>query len=197
MKGRTWISPVGYGADNSQRGVTDNCMLIYHPVQLLLSVMCLMKVLDKYSEDELRHFREKPDAYLKYRQEIEQIMNAKPEILFKDTDAQKAFFQLNDESMKTKLATKPHIYESLRPNFSPFCRRLTPGPGYLEALIEDNVDFIGCGIDTIVETGIKANDGKVREVDVIICATGYNTQALPSPPWYVTCVADSPQNNGK
>ncbi|OQV09822.1 hypothetical protein CLAIMM_13905 [Cladophialophora immunda] len=161
MKGKTWVSPVGYGADNSNRGVTDNY---------------------KYSADELRMYREKPEEYLRYRREIERIMNAKPEILFKGTEEQKAFFALNDESMRQKLSKKPHIYESLRPDFSPFCRRLTPGPGFLEALVEDNVDFIGCGIDTVVENGIRANDGRVREVDVIICATGYDTSMENEPP---------------
>ncbi|OAL30493.1 hypothetical protein AYO20_08712 [Fonsecaea nubica] len=161
MKGKTWVSPVGYGSDKSNRGVTDNY---------------------KYSEDELRTYRENPDEYIRYRREIERIMNAKPEILFKGTEEQKAFFALNDESMKQKLSKKPHIYESLRPDFSPFCRRLTPGPGFLEALVEDNVEFIGCGIDTVVENGIKANDGKVREVDVIICATGYDTSMENEPP---------------
>ncbi|KIW75704.1 hypothetical protein Z517_10447 [Fonsecaea pedrosoi CBS 271.37] len=161
MKGKTWVSPVGYGSDKSNRGVTDNY---------------------KYSEDELRTYRENPEEYIRYRREIERIMNAKPEILFKGTEEQKAFFALNDESMKQKLSKKPHIYESLRPDFSPFCRRLTPGPGFLEALVEDNVEFIGCGIDTVVENGIKANDGKVREVDVIICATGYDTSMENEPP---------------
>lgn len=28
------------------------------------------------------------------------------------------------------------------PDFSPTCRRLTPGPGYLEALQEDNVSML-------------------------------------------------------
>ncbi|KAH0846689.1 hypothetical protein AYO21_08087 [Fonsecaea monophora] len=161
MKGKTWVSPVGYGSDKSNRGVTDNY---------------------KYSEDELRTYRENPEEYIRYRREIERIMNAKPEILFKGTEEQKAFFALNDESMKQKLSKKPHIYESLRPDFSPFCRRLTPGPGFLEALVEDNVEFIGCGIETVVENGIKANDGKVREVDVIICATGYDTSMENEPP---------------
>ncbi|KAK6382936.1 hypothetical protein LTS17_003606 [Exophiala oligosperma] len=161
MKGKTWVSPVGYGSDKSNRGVTDNY---------------------KYSADELRMYREKPEEYLRYRREIERIMNAKPEILFKGTEEQKAFFVLNDESMKQKLSKKPHIYESMRPDFSPFCRRLTPGPGFLEALVEDNVDFIGCGIDAVVENGIKANDGRVREVDVIICATGYDTSMENEPP---------------
>jgi hypothetical protein len=41
--------------------------------------------------------------------------------------------------MKNKLATKPDIYQQLLPSFPPGCRRLTPGPGYLEALVEPNV----------------------------------------------------------
>jgi hypothetical protein len=140
-----------------------------------MSTLLTIFFADKYSEDELRVYRDNPEEYLKYRCEIEGIMNSTPKIIFKGTEEQKAFFRLNDESMKQKLATKPHIYDSLRPDFSPFCRRLTPGPGYLEALVQDNVEFIGCGIDTVVENGIRATDGKVREVDVIICATGYDT----------------------
>lgn len=44
--------------------------------------------------------------------------------------------------MKEKLAKRPGLYESLEPCFVPGCRRLTPGSGYLEALTEDNVEFI-------------------------------------------------------
>jgi hypothetical protein len=43
--------------------------------------------------------------------------------------------------MKLKLAKKPEIYDKLEPRFRPGCRRLTPGPGFLEALVEDNVHF--------------------------------------------------------
>jgi hypothetical protein len=45
------------------------------------------------------------------------------------------------ENMKTKLAKKEGLYEMLEPSWSPECRRLTPGPGFLEALVEDNVHF--------------------------------------------------------
>ncbi len=126
----------------------------------------------------MQRFREEPGAYLEYRREIERVMNGVPLIVMKGTPEQKEFFRLNDESMKKKLEKKPEIYESLRPDFSPFCRRLTPGPGYLEALVQDNVDFIGCGIDEVLPNGIRAKDGTVREVDVIICATGYDTYVL-------------------
>jgi cation diffusion facilitator CzcD-associated flavoprotein CzcO len=101
----------------------------------------------------------------------------------KGTSEQKELFRLNDEltMMMNKLEKKPEIYKSLRPEFSLFCRRLTLGRGYLEALVEDNVDFIGCGIDQVLPNGIRAMDGTVREVDVIICATGYDTYGFLSP----------------
>lgn len=47
-----------------------------------------------------------------------------------------------EEHMRARSASAPHIYEALLPNFSPGCRRLTPGPGYLKALTQPNVDFI-------------------------------------------------------
>ena len=48
------------------------------------------------------------------------------------------------------------------------------GPGYLNAIVEDNVDFISCGIKEVTETGIIDNNGVLREVDAIICATGFD-----------------------
>jgi hypothetical protein len=55
------------------------------------------------------------------------------------------------------------------------CKRLTPGPGYLEALSEDNVDVIRTTIEKITPTGIQTIDGVHREVNAIVCATGFNT----------------------
>ena len=70
---------------------------------------------------------------------------------------QKAAKQAFQESMKKRLAKKPwiaeyrklsrslHVYKShnvtpeVIPDFSVACRRLTPGPGYLESLCQENV----------------------------------------------------------
>jgi hypothetical protein len=81
--------------------------------------------------------------------------------------------------MQTKLAKKPEIYKALLPTWLPGCRRLTPGPGYLEALVEDNVDFITGSIIKVTETGIVTADGKERKVDAIVCATGFDTSHTP------------------
>jgi hypothetical protein len=55
------------------------------------------------------------------------------------------------ENMKTKLAKKEDLYEMLEPNWSPGCRRLTPGPGFLEALVEDNVHFFKSNIAKVTK----------------------------------------------
>ncbi|KAJ3518017.1 hypothetical protein NLJ89_g144 [Agrocybe chaxingu] len=79
------------------------------------------------------------------------------------------------QSMLTKLEKKPWIADHLIPNFPVACRRLTPGPGFLEALCEDNVDFIPTLIKCVTPTGIETVDGNSQELDVVICATGFDT----------------------
>lgn len=88
--------------------------------------------------------------------------------------------------LATQLTTNPAVV----PDFAVCCRRLTPGPGYLEALCENNasrnasatihwannrlpqVDFVPSEILAITSTGIETADGKHTDLDVIICATG-------------------------
>ncbi|KAH7034536.1 uncharacterized protein B0I36DRAFT_238872 [Microdochium trichocladiopsis] len=80
------------------------------------------------------------------------------------------------DNLRTKLVKKPDLIEKLTPTFSPHCRRLTPGPGYLEALAEDHVEYINTHIERFTPTGIQTVDGKHREVDAIFCATGGHGQ---------------------
>jgi len=83
------------------------------------------------------------------------------------------------ELMKTRLSKKPEILDSLLPGFSVGCRRLTPGPGYLEALVEDNVDFINTRIRRCTPNGVELVDGTTVELDVLVCATGFQASAPP------------------
>ncbi|KAL4977944.1 hypothetical protein BDW66DRAFT_165334 [Aspergillus desertorum] len=87
-----------------------------------------------------------------------------------------AFFT---ENMKRRLRKKPELINDLLPTFAPACRRLTPGPGYLEALTDDKVDVISNPIVKIVEDGIVTEDGKHHPTDVVVCATGFDTTFTP------------------
>lgn len=103
------------------------------------------------------------------------MVNAAALITLQGSPLQQNFQKINREAMAKKLAKKPEIMEALEPKWPPGCRRLTPGPGYLEALVEDNVHFISTKIKRITPDGIETVDGKVRDVDLIICATGFDT----------------------
>ena len=77
--------------------------------------------------------------------------------------------------MIRRLARKPEIWKHLRPEYPPLCRRISPGPRYLEALVEDNLNFIPKGVKKVTENGIIDADGVFRETDAIVCATGFDT----------------------
>lgn len=83
------------------------------------------------------------------------------------------------QHMKERLASKPEIFEALLPSFSPGCRRLTPGPGYLEALTKPNVAFITSPITRISGSAIHTADGSAHEIDALVCATGFKAGAPP------------------
>jgi len=60
--------------------------------------------------------------------------------------------------------------------------RITPGHGYLEALVQDNVDVRTDPIAKITPTGIEMVDGTHIELDTIVCATGFDTSFRPNFP---------------
>lgn len=172
MRGRTWISPVGYAAEVS--GNTNSGTMDSSQSSLLIWTMIANIQQIEYTPEERETFATDPAKYLAYRHQVEGVMNKSQLVTFKNTDAQLKFWDESINFMKEKLKKKPEIFESLLPNFPPGCRRLTPGPGYLEALVEDNVEFIGTGITRCTETGIIDDNGKLSEVDAIICATGFD-----------------------
>jgi hypothetical protein len=81
--------------------------------------------------------------------------------------------------MRERLKKKPEIADFILPSFAVGCRRLTPGPGYLEALVEDNVDFVSDQISEIVPEGIVLDTGRKIEIDALVCATGFNASSPP------------------
>jgi cation diffusion facilitator CzcD-associated flavoprotein CzcO len=83
------------------------------------------------------------------------------------------------ENMKKRLEKKPSLIPELMPSFPPVCRRLTPGPGYLEALSDAKCEVVSNPISNVDATGIQTVDGKHRPVDAIICATGFDTSFSP------------------
>ena len=84
-------------------------------------------------------------------------------------------------TMKQKLGDH-ELSDKLIPEFPFGCRRSTPGTGYLESLRDEKVQTIMGNIDHISEEGVVAEDGAEYPVDVLICATGFDTTYKPRIP---------------
>lgn len=125
--------------------------------------------------EERERFTQDPASYLQYRHRVENFVNQAQLIHWVGSDMNKAFALATEESMARRLARKPEIFKHLRPSYPVACRRVSPGPKYLECLVEDKLHFIPKGVKRVTETGIEDDDGTLREVDVIICATGFDT----------------------
>lgn len=138
----------------------------------------------EFTDVEKNHWQKDPTAYLAFRKKIEAELQGGHSVTIRGSEAQKEARKEFTQSMHARLAKKPQVADHLLPNFPPLCKRLTPGPGYLEALTADNVSVIPTSISRITATGIIDADGTHRPVDAIICATGFDTSFQNRMPIY-------------
>jgi cation diffusion facilitator CzcD-associated flavoprotein CzcO len=131
-----------------------------------------------YSEEERRVFAEDPQALLKYRKELEAGFSALWPMFIADSEVQKATFGGMTMMMKDKLRNEG-LEELVIPQWAVGCRRITPGVGYLETLGSEKVEVVFGEIQKITEKGCVGGDGKEHPVDVLICATGFDTSYRP------------------
>lgn len=131
-----------------------------------------------FSLEQLESFKD-PDTYLQYRRGVERGSFERFAAVFKGSPENAHLRDLWTKLMLERTADDPSLADKIIPEFPPICRRPTPGPGYLEALTKDNVDFIQTRIARFTETGIQTVDGTVRPVDVVICSTGAHVDHAP------------------
>ncbi|KAH6984737.1 hypothetical protein BKA56DRAFT_481176 [Ilyonectria sp. MPI-CAGE-AT-0026] len=129
-------------------------------------------------EERVKQFEDE-DYYLKFRKLIEADGNLVHESSIRGSSMQKEFVKTFTDTTKERLASRPDLTTSFMPEFGLGCRRLTPGPGYLEAMTQDNVELIKTGIASINKKGLKLQDGRQVDVDVLACATGFTTTSIP------------------
>ncbi|WP_035719899.1 flavin-containing monooxygenase [Gordonia shandongensis] len=73
----------------------------------------------------------------------------------------------------------PELRKAVTPAFAVGCKRILKSNDWYPTLDRDNVDLVTSGIDRITPTGIVTADGTVRDVDVIVVATGFHVTDSP------------------
>ncbi|KAL5319214.1 hypothetical protein ACEPPN_012263 [Leptodophora sp. 'Broadleaf-Isolate-01'] len=131
----------------------------------------------KYSEEEKLKFAKESLSLLKYRKDIETSLNSQFAIFLSGSQTQIDTRNHMVSQMEGKLQIQ-YLKDRIIPKWSVGCRRLTPGINYLESLCADNVDTIYGEISEITSRGC-VSEGKEYPVDVLICATGFDTSFKP------------------
>ncbi|KAJ3464929.1 hypothetical protein MRS44_005587 [Fusarium solani] len=134
----------------------------------------------KFSRRHQEYMARNPDKFLHFRKTLEAEAAKLYAITLQGTKEQVSATALFEVGMRRRLDGREDLTTAMIPKFAPGCRRLTPGPGYLEALKEENVTLITTPIQEVTPRGIKLTSGEDVELDVLICATGYDVEAPPT-----------------
>lgn len=113
--------------------------------------------------------------YVSFRKNVEDKTWRGFRTFLRDSDENASLRDGFTEAIRKHLKARPDILETFIPPFAPNCRRHTQGPGYLEAITAPNVTYITTSIERFTTEGIQTQDGIVRDVDAIFCATGSET----------------------
>ena len=73
----------------------------------------------------------------------------------------------------------PGLRARVTPDFAFGCKRVLFSNTWYRTLDREDVDLVTEPIDQVTESGIATRDGRLREVDVIVLATGFNASDLP------------------
>lgn len=134
----------------------------------------------KYTDKQKKIFQDDPELFKRYTKMIESELNVRFKFILKDTPEAQAAKEFARNEMMQKLADNDELKDAMIPkNFGIGCRRPTPGNGFLEALNRDNVHTFTREMKQITDKGFVDAEGEEHEVDIIICATGFNTTWIP------------------
>ena len=73
----------------------------------------------------------------------------------------------------------PSLRETLRPDYTLGCKRLTLSDDYYPALTQDNVEVVEGGVQEVRPHGVVGGDGVERPADVLVLATGFHVTDFP------------------
>ncbi|KAM0391278.1 hypothetical protein ACHAPZ_011488 [Fusarium culmorum] len=132
-----------------------------------------------YSKEDKDKFKTDKAAHLTMRKDIEAQTNNQFGMFHRGSKLQTELRKYMLGRMQDRLQNKD-LEKVLIPEWSVGCRRLTPGTNYLESLKDSNVQTVYGEITEITPTGVICDDGMGEHpVDVLICATGFDTTFKP------------------
>jgi cation diffusion facilitator CzcD-associated flavoprotein CzcO len=134
-----------------------------------------------YVAAEKERFRTDAEFFLDYRRKLEARLAASFPMFLRGSKLNMMVREGFRESMLKKLGPGHEEFkEKFIPQWSPGCRRLTPGEGYLETIgSQPHVKVIHGSIKRFTTSGLETDAGETHDFDLIACATGFEVSYVP------------------
>jgi cation diffusion facilitator CzcD-associated flavoprotein CzcO len=134
----------------------------------------------QYSDEEQSAFRDHPDLLAENREHLSEIFEL---FSIAVVDAGSDMTKLIEQACIANLENvrDPALRERLRPDYRPACKRLVIAPDFYEAIQRPNAELVTEQIERIELSGVRTLDGRLHELDVLVLATGFKTNAFMRP----------------
>ncbi|KAI1264815.1 hypothetical protein F5Y18DRAFT_436256 [Xylariaceae sp. FL1019] len=135
----------------------------------------------EFTDADKEKFKSDPEYFLTLRKRIEAEINSLFSMYQQGSDLSNHMRKAVTEEMERRIGPgNEELKKFIIPKWAPGCRRISPGDGFLEALVEPNVQPVLGGVKEITPEGLIAEDGSEHKFDVLVCATGFNVAFRPA-----------------
>ncbi|KAK4170201.1 hypothetical protein QBC43DRAFT_1770 [Cladorrhinum sp. PSN259] len=134
---------------------------------------------ENFSQETIEKFKSDPDFYHDFVKKLEVEVNTGFPVVLASSPVQAFVRAKVKEYMTAMLGGNEELCKALIPDFPLGCRRMTPGHAYMQSITKPNVEVRATGMKRLIPEGIELDSGEILKVDVIVCATGYETSFCP------------------
>ncbi len=134
----------------------------------------------EYSESQKEDFRTDADLLTETHDNLQEAFNTgfATSILDKESGMSDAI----EARCREILAGLPEeLQAKVTPDYRAGCKRLVVSHNWYDAIQTDSVEIVTDSIASIEPTGVRTEDGELREVDVLVLATGFKVDAFMRP----------------
>ena len=135
-----------------------------------------------YTREEKRNFRENPAQIFKLRDEISTLFaeNFSNAVVDADSPQMKLIEETCLKNLETSVSD-PVLRDKLRPDYRAACKRLVISPDFYQAIQKRNAELVTSGISSVEAKGVRTQDGRLHELDVLVLTTGFRVDRFMRP----------------
>lgn len=132
------------------------------------------KYTGEYTEEEKQKFAADPEYHKQYMLDMWSAYESRFFQFRRGSKEQLEVVKIFQERYERDVKD-PELRKKVMPNYGIGCRRITPSDTYLQAIQAPNAELCTDKVVRIHPNGVETADGKIREVDTLILATGFGS----------------------